>query len=256
MKLTTRRIARLWSAAACLAVTAPAARAQAAGDTLGWHFVGDLGYVQTSGNTRLSTVNLGEKLSWRPGTRWTFTQTSAWVYGKTAGVETANQVLAGLRADYGISARLSGYALAGYERNPFAGIARRTEEVAGLSWKALTGPKHVLDIDVGAGSNQQISGGVRSSFLVGRYAPKYRYNLTDKAYVEEAVEVLTNLEQTGDTRATSSTALVAPLTARIAIRLGYLMRYDAEPALNTGAGPNVFFRKLDTTFTSGIQVSL
>ena len=45
-----------------------------------------------------------------------------------------------------------------------------------------------------------------------------------------------------------STALVAPLTRNIAIRLGYLMRYDAVPSPG--------FRKLDTTFTTGIQVTL
>jgi len=240
-------------AAAALSVGA-VARAQTPSDSLGWHFVGNLGYVQTSGNTRLSTVNVGEKLTFRPGLRWTFGQTASWVYGKTNGVESANQILAGVRGDYAIAGRLSAFGLVNYERNPFAGIARRFEELAGLSWKAVATPKHVLTMDLGLGNNQQLTGGVTSSFFVARFAPTYRYNLSDKAYFEEAVEFLENLKTTGDLRTTSSTVLVAPLTSSIAIRLGYLMRYDAEPALQTA--PSTYFKKLDTIFTTGIQLTL
>jgi putative salt-induced outer membrane protein len=225
-------------------------------DTLGWHFVGNLGYVQTSGNTSLSTVNLGEKLSYRPNLSWTFTNTAEWVFAKTSGSESANRIAASLRADYSISTRLTAFGLFNYERDLFAGIGHRTEELLGLSFIVLKQPKQALSVDVGAGNTQQLTGGVTSSYFVARVAPKYRYNITDKAYFEENLEFLENLQTTGDLKVTSTSALVAPLTSRIAIRLSYLMKYVAQPPLNTGVTPNVPFKKLDTTFTSGIQLTL
>jgi len=236
-----------------LALTAGAARAQTP-DSLGWAWVANLGFVQATGNTRLTTINAGDKLTWRPDLRWTFTRTGALVYGKTAGVESANQVQLGLRADYQLSPRFSAFGLVNYDRNPFAGITRRFEELAGLGVKLVATPKQVLSVDAGVGVNQQLTGGVTTSFAVARLAPTWRYNLTSTAYVEEAVELIENLKTTGDLRSSSLSSLVAPLSSRISLRVSYLMRYDAEPALQTA--PNVYFRNLDTVFTTGIQLTL
>ena len=109
------------AALAFLAAAAPAP-AQSSPDSLGWHLTAAAGYVQTSGNSRLSSVNVGDKLLLRASHQWAFTQTASWVYGKNAGVESANRILAGLRADYSFSPRVSLYALGAYERNRFAGI--------------------------------------------------------------------------------------------------------------------------------------
>lgn len=222
-------------------------RAQSASDSVGWHFTGALGYVQTSGNTRLSTVNVSDKLLYRPGSRWLFTQTAAWVYGKTSGVESANQLVLSVRSDYNMHPRLSLYALVGYERNRFAGISRRTQESVGLSWWAVKSARTELQLDVGGGFEQERNGDT-TGFSIARIAPRYRYTFKPNAYFEEQIEMLANLEATGDLRTMSSTSLVAPLTRNIGIRLGYLMRYDAVPSPG--------FRKLDTTFTTGIQVTL
>jgi putative salt-induced outer membrane protein len=237
----------------CLAVPA-SLRAQAVRDSIGWHFLGTLGYVQTSGNTDLSTVNITERLAFRPDASWQFTHTGAWVYGKTGGAESANQILADLRADYALRSNIYAYGLLTYERNTYAGIEHRYAEMLGLGWAAIATPKQTLSVDVGAGNTQQVTGGVSASYWVLRLAPRYRYNITDKAYWEETVEFLEDLKNTDDFRATSSTALVAPLTRSIAIRLSYLMRYTAQPPINPAtASP---FKKLDTTFQSGIQISL
>ena len=246
-----RKLARRLTVA-CLpvlltAVVAATARGQSVHDSLGWHLTGNLGYVQTSGNTELRTVNVSDKLTFRPNRGWLFTQQAAFIHGSTDSVETANQFIGSLRADYYLRPNLSLFALAGYERNPFAGLDRRYEEQVGLSWMAVKKPKGEVQIDLGAGANQQTSLGVEDNFLSARLAPRLRYNLTDKAYLEESIELVENLDNTGDLRSMSLTQLVAPITAGIAIRLSYLARYDAEPVPG--------FEKLDTTFTSGLQFS-
>lgn len=234
-----------------LGLVPAAANAQSSPDSLGWHFVGNLGYVQTGGNTKLSTVNLGDKLFYRPSRQWLFTQTAAWVYGKNDSVQSANQLLAGVRSDYFINPRLSVFGTFDYEANPFAGLSHRMSELGGVSWKALATPKATLSIDLGAGMTQERTGGVDASNAVARLAPTYRHTIGAHGYLEEALEFVENLKSTGDLRTTSSTILIAPLTAAIGIRVSYLMRYDAQPA---PAAPPL--KKLDTTFTTGIQITL
>ena len=221
------------------------AAAQSVHDSLGWHLTGNLGYVMTSGNTDLKTINLSDKLTFRPNRGWLFTQQAAYIYGYNDSVETANQVLASLRSDYYLRPNLSIYALLGYERNQFAGLDRRYEESVGLSWLAVKQPRHELQIDLGVGANQQTTGAISDEFMSARLAPRYRFNISDKAYLEESIELVENLDDTGDLRTMSLTQLVAPLMAGIAIRLSYLLRHDAEPVPG--------FEKLDTIFTSGLQ---
>jgi putative salt-induced outer membrane protein len=248
-------VRRLVALAVLSATPILSARAQSAEDSVGWHFVGAAGYVRTSGNADLSTANLSDRLVYRPSLRWAFLQTAAWVYGETGGTESANQLLGRLRSDYSFAPKLAVYALAGYERNRFAGITSRYEEGVGLAWKAVRAPRHEVDIEVGAGLNQQRNiDSTSDDFGVGRLAGRYRFIISDKAYAEEAAELLSNLNNTGDERVSSLTSLVAPLTSRIAIRVSYLLRYDAEPAIDPAtSGP---FKKLDTTFTTGIQLTL
>ncbi|HXY20424.1 MAG TPA: DUF481 domain-containing protein, partial [Gemmatimonadales bacterium] len=130
----------------------------------------DLGLVSTSGNTSVRTLNVGEQLVVNPAP-WKFTQTFAIVNSHTAGVETANTLTAGLRGDYAMSSRFRLYGLVDYTRNRFAGIARRFEEAVGLAYGALTGPTTVLDLEAGAGRNEQAGvTGPTQSYWTGRLA--------------------------------------------------------------------------------------
>src|SRR5713101_1595221 len=79
-------------------------------------FTGDVGLVNTAGNTHLTTFNLGDKLTAQAG-KALFTQTFALVYGKSDSVQTANSQLVRLRMDYALGPKLSAYSFAGYERN-------------------------------------------------------------------------------------------------------------------------------------------
>ncbi len=230
--------------------------AQAPTDTLGWHFLGSLGYVQTSGNTQLSTVNVSDKLTAHPSRQWTFSQTAATIYGRSSGTTTANQLTLGLRADYNINPRLSAFGTGTYEANPFAGLEHRMVELAGLSWKALDQAKDVITVDLGAGETQERKGQVDANFAVAHFAPTWRHNFSAKTYFEEALTEEEDLKNTGELRTTSQSTLAAPITRSIGIALGLLLKYDAAPSAVPGAPAGTFYKKLDTTFTSGIQITL
>ena len=206
----------------------------------------DLGFVSTAGNTEVTTLNFGERLSYVTGP-WLFAHVTAVVYGQSGGVETADQWKTGLRADRRLVSRLSAYGLVNYERNRFAGIGRRFEEAAGLAVKVVAAPRDALDVESGINFVQQRNlANITDSFAAGRAALTYQHKLTETAFVRQSGEVLVNLEQSEDARINSETSVVAPISQAIAMKAAYLIRFDNLPEPG--------FEKTDRIFTTGIQI--
>jgi putative salt-induced outer membrane protein len=232
--------------AAARALAQPAQSAQPTEPTVRAQI--DLGFVSAAGNSDTRTLNAGEQFAFRPAP-WRFSQSFSVVNGSTDRVETVNTLKAGLRADYAVGSRFSVYALFNFERNRFAGIDRRFEEAAGLAYGVLTRPRHQLDVEAGVGRNQQrgLSGPVQQ-FWASRLAARYRFSFTSAAYVEEKLSLLSDLERTEDELLTSETSVVAPISAKIGLRLGYSLRFANLPQPG--------FKKTDTVLSAGLQLVL
>ena len=213
-----------------------------------WQLQTDFGLVNTAGNTSTTTLNAGEKGSYLVGA-WTFAQQFSVVYGKTDGRTSAENYTAVLRGDYALSKRFGIYVLGQWDRNEFAGISRRFEEGAGLAFKAAATQRTTLSIETGLGGNQQrdLVGDTRN-FVSGRGAVLLKQMLNDRAYLQQLGEVLPNLKDSKDVRINSETSLVAPLSSRVALKVGYVVRFDNQPEPG--------FEKTDRFLTSGLQVAL
>ena len=212
-------------------------------------FTGDLGFVNTAGNSEVTTLNLGERLTYHTA-GWVLGEFFNVIYGETDGEESTSLWKAGVRVDREITLRFAAFGLGGWERNKFAGISRRFEEAFGLAYKVLTGGKSLLDFEAGFSMNQQrstLAGVADDNFVAGRAAGKYRYNFSESAFLTQLVEVLPNLEESDDYRLNSETALVAALSKQIALKLSYVVRFDNLPEPG--------FKETDRLFTSGIQVN-
>ena len=210
-------------------------------------FTGDLGFVSASGNTELTTLNLGEKISHTDG-KWALSQLAAYVYGETSKKESANQLRLALRADYAMNPRFGAYAAAQFERNSYAGFNRRTDELLGLLWRAIIAPMDSLGVEAGAVFTQQDNvDGSTESFPSGRAAGNYKHLFSKAAYFQQLVEYLPNLKTSGEYRFNSESALVAPISAHIGVKVGYALRYDSAPPPKFGT--------TDRVFTTGIQLS-
>jgi putative salt-induced outer membrane protein len=206
----------------------------------------DLGLVSTSGNSRVRTLNVGEQLVVRPEP-WRFTQTFSVVNGYSGGVETVNTLAAGLRADYSVGARFRLYALGQFTRNRFAGIARRFEEAVGLAYGLLAGPVNILDFEAGAGRNQQIGAlGPLQQYWVSRLAVRYRFNFTSRALFEQKVEHLADFENLKNMFINTESALVAPISNNVGLKLGYVVHFANQPQSG--------FKKADTILSAGLQL--
>jgi len=207
----------------------------------------DLGLVAASGNTDLTTFNLGEKLEYTKG-KWSVTQGAKMVYGETNGVESANEYAVFVRPDYKLSDRWKGYVLGSWDRNTFIGITQRFQEGLGVSFEAVQGPKHFLALDGGFSFFQQdFTSGVSTSFPTARGQVSYKYAFTPKAYIQNIFVYLPNLDDGSDYRINNELALVAPIAGRLALKASYLLQYQNAPQPGFGTTDNLY--------TTGIQVT-
>lgn len=204
-------------------------------------------YLNASGNTDVTSLTISERLEWkRPHFLWA--QSVNAINGTTDGEESANLIAMGLRGDWKPHGRLSVYSLVNYDRNRFANIGRRFEEGAGLGYTMIDRPHHRLTTELGSQFVQQQNlEKENDSFLAGRAAELYRYTIKDNTYFEERVEYLPNFEDSKDYRVNAEANLVAPLSKHLALKLGYVVRFDNQPE------PDI--KKTDRFFTSGLQVS-
>jgi putative salt-induced outer membrane protein YdiY len=212
-----------------------------------WHAEIDLGLVSAAGNSSVRTLNGAEHVTFAPEP-WRFSQTFSLVNGYTHDSETVNTLKAGLRADYAVGNRFRLFALGTFTRDRFAGIARRFEEAAGLAFVVLPGSTNVLDVEAGAGRTQQTStAGERRQYWASRLASHYRLNLTSRAYFDQKVEVLFDLQNAQNMLLNTESSVVAPISSNVGLKLGYVLRFANQPP-----GPGI--RKADTVLSAGLQL--
>lgn len=232
---------------ALLLAPASAARAQDAAPAVVTKITVDLGYVATSGNTQVTTMNLGEKFTQQRG-RLTLQQGIAFVYGEQRDTVNTNNLRANLRGDYKIDKVLAVFLGAAFDRNTFAGIERRFEEQFGIQARLLAATRDTVSVEGGGSVTQQIgTDGLQQNFPSARGAMAWRHGFTPAAYFQQNVEWIPNLKETEDWRINTESAVVAPISAKIGVKLSYVIRYDNLPQPG--------FQELDRLFTTGIQIT-
>ena len=224
------------------------ARAQADDTTHRFSGSGDFGLVNAAGNTDVTTLNFGEQLSYAPTKVLHFAQTSAIVYGKTNGVESASLWQANLRGDRDLGNRWGAYALLEFDRNTFASIDRRFQEGVGALYHPIRTATDTLIAELGVGLVEVRSTSDSSSTQpIGRVAGVYRRTFAPKAYGEEQLEILPDLQDGKQLRINSATMLVAPLFKNLALKASYVINFDNDPEPGR--------RKTDRFLTTGVQLS-
>ena len=218
-----------------------------------WEFTSDLGFVNASGNTSVTTLNVGERLIRRTD-NWQFTQDFGVVYGRTDGVESSNFWRAGLRSDYSLSERFALYGRVGFDRNRFAGISRRFAEGVGGVAKLVNTSANEWNVEAGFEATQQRDLlGASDNFASLRAATLWKHKFSENSHFLQLVEVLPNLDVSEDLRVNAESTLVAPLSTHIGLTISYIVRYDNLPAFN--AAGTARLKKSDRMLSTGIRVS-
>lgn len=228
--------------ALALALPATAQDAKKVGGSL------DLGFVSSSGNSSVETFSLGQKLTWTPAARVAVRQGLRSVYGEADDVVNANSLNIDASLDYKLVDGLGLTAGAGFERNRFAGLARRTEQSLGLAYSFATASADSVRMTAAAVWNQQRNlADEKSDFVSARAGIYYKRPLSATAVFQQALEAIPNLETSDDWRMNSETALIAQLRANLGLKLSYVVRYDNLPEPT--------FKPADRILTAGIQAT-
>lgn len=193
-------------------------------------FHADLGLVNTSGNSNVTTANVSDLFTVYTDHANKVTQTFGLVYGTTNNRVQTNLWTAGLRDSYTFAPAFGVYGLVSFDRNTFAGINQRFEEDLGAAFVPVnTGPNR-LELDLGVSYiQQQTTALVETDYPAGRVALIYRYTFVKDTYFQEAVDDISDFSDFSNYRINSQTDLVAPLSKHIAIKIGYQIRYSNEP---------------------------
>ncbi|MCU0636234.1 MAG: DUF481 domain-containing protein [Gemmatimonadaceae bacterium] len=252
---TLRRTAR---ATALAALVTPLVLSAQAADTAKKHyeFSGNVGFSQTGGNADLVALNAGNKYKYvRNG--WTFLQDLQSFYGEADERVNANFWNGGVRGERAITSRMGLFLATRFDRNVLQGISRRFEEGFGLSIKAVERPRDILGLTVGASVLQTTFlstvnvANIPRNFPAARVGADYKHLFSKIAYFQQILELLPNLENSEALLANSESAIVAPISTNIGLKLGYVMRYNGLPPVRNGRS----LRKTDTFFSSGLTFS-
>ncbi|MBM4186059.1 MAG: DUF481 domain-containing protein [Gemmatimonadetes bacterium] len=225
-------------------------------------FTADFGFVNASGNTSVTTLNVGNKfVANSVDKRVIFTQLFNAVRSRADGATNAENFRGQLRLDYGLGGRLYLFGLTGWDRNVPGGVRRRFEETIGLSYKAIALPNDELGLEVGLSLFQQRNvvatspGEFDDNFKAGRVAGLYKRVITKASFVTQSLELIPNFDDGDDFRLNSESALIAPISTNIGLKLGYLVRYDNLPGLKAGSTTGERLKKTDRFLTAGITAS-
>lgn len=211
-------------------------------------FTGDFGLVNTSGNTDVTTLNVGEEIKINGG-RLSLTQAFSVVYGRTDGATTTSLWRSSLHGDLDLTEHVGAFVLIAWERNTFAGITRRLEETLGSTFQLIHRARTTLEAQLGLSLIQQktTAGLVDDNFAAGRSTLSFKQTFASKSFVQQRVEFLPNLNDSNDYRINSESSLVAPLSGSIALKASYVVRFDNQPEPT--------FEKTDRLLTTGLQIT-
>ncbi|MBE0605069.1 MAG: DUF481 domain-containing protein [Deltaproteobacteria bacterium] len=217
-------------ASAVFLLAAPAAFAAEPKNDKVWSDQAELSLVNTTGNTETTSMAGKNTLSYRFLPRATGTWRIGGLYSSDGGATTAEKYDTELRLDYMHTERVYTFAMAGWNKDRFAGIDQRYYGGAGVGYKLLVGPKHFLLGEAGLNYTQEnYTDNTSSGFLTGRLFGKYEYAITKKNRLSQSVEYLYDFSDSSHFKVNTETAVIAALTDTFSLKAAYVVRHDHKP---------------------------
>jgi putative salt-induced outer membrane protein len=194
-----------------------------------WERTAELSLVATGGNTDTQTLGVAGSLIWRPG-QWNTQARVGYVRSEADDVLTAEAFSAAIRQARTISPRLEAYARGEYLVDHFAGIDSRTTLDAGLGWKLVDTPVHVLKVEAGAGVTHEIRiAADDETFAVGSVGALYAWKISSTTAIAEQALVTTDLGEIESWRLHNHVALTTTMTRVLSFRFSHDLKRSNRP---------------------------
>jgi len=195
-----------------------------------WSNDAELSFVDTGGNTEVTTLAAKNLLKYRFDERYSGQWLLQALYGESAGEKNAESYASELRGDYAPYERLYYFATAGWLQDEFSGIDRRIIIGLGSGYKFIQGPKHFLISEAGATyTMDDYVDNSDADYLGARLFGKYDYKFNETSSFMQSLELLPDFDETSNWLLNSETAIIAALSTQFSMKTAYQVKYDHEP---------------------------
>jgi putative salt-induced outer membrane protein len=210
---------------------------------------GELSYVKTDGNTKVTTLAAKNLAKYK----FNETLTGSWKIGamtaETDNVKTAENYFTDLKLDYQFTPRLYSFINAGWLQNKFTGVDERVYGGVGAGYKFLDGPSNFLIGELGVTYvADKYTDDTEKDYPGGRAFTKYTYAFTEKNRFTQSVEYLNDFKDSKRYTVNSETAVIAALDGIFSLKTAYLVTYTNAPVPAT-------LKKKDSTLTVALVVN-
>jgi putative salt-induced outer membrane protein len=169
--------------------------------------------------------------------------------------DTAERYTAGNKTDYNLTDRDYVFLSLEWQKDLFGPIRESTSETLGYGRKLLTGPAHVLDVEIGAGARQTDSQAkpdavppvttVSENDTIGRGRLAYKWNFSETSNFGETVKVESGKSNTSSE---SVTELKVSLIGKLYALASYTVRHNSAVPTGTQKTDTITAVNLGWTF--------
>lgn len=187
----------------------------------------EVGASQSNGTSDVGGVYASAKLT-RDGLLWRQKFTARVDYQRTNGLTTTERALAAYQPNYKLNDNSYIYGLAQYERDRSLGYLNRETLGAGIGVTAYKSTRGKIDFEGGPAIREtDFIDQPNRTTLAARGSLAARYALTPSLNFSEDASVFV---ESGDTTATSSSAIDTRLIGRLKAKLSYNVQYEQDAA--------------------------
>jgi putative salt-induced outer membrane protein YdiY len=210
---------------------------------------GEVSYVQTDGNTEVTTLSAKNLAKYQFNERLLGSWKVGVVSAETYSVKTAENYFTELRLDYQNTKRIYSFVNTGWEQNKFSGIDEHLYGGAGVGYKFLDGPSNFLVGELGVRYvTDTYIDMTKDDYAGGRAFAKYEHAFTEKNKFSQSLEYLNSFDDSKKYNVISETAITSALSGILSLKAAYLVNYINAPVPAT-------LEKKDTTLTVALVVN-
>lgn len=214
------------------------------------------GYAKASGNSESSALNMKGEGRYDAG-RWhhslggTAIASSSSPNRDEPEATTAEAYWAGWKTQYDITDRYYGFGSVDWYKDRFSAYDQQLYEAAGLGWRILTGPRYLLDAELGAGAKQaELTSGESQDEFIQILRGVFTWNISETAVFVQKLAVLRGDD---NTYTESNSELKAGIVGNLSLVLGYTIKHNSDVELDTSLTPPRPFEKTDRFTTISLE---
>ena len=194
-----------------------------------WSGKATLGYLATSGNTENSTLNTGVEVGFATG-KWQHLATAAAISASDNEIATAEAYALGWKSERNLTDTDFLFGRLAWRKDRFSGYDSQFSQTVGYGRRLVNTDKHVLNVEVGAGSRQsKLNTGITENEAIFRGGAYYKWLFSETA---EFRQDLTTEAGSNNTYLESVSAISAKLLGDLALVASYTIKSNTDvPAL-------------------------